>query len=225
MERYNLGTVPDLGELRLPPPLTLSEFRAEMGKGAMVIDTSHPVAFGGAHIKGALSIWLAGLPGFAGWLLSYDRPVLLVLEEPSHLDTAVRYLARIGYDGVAGYLRGGIEGWANAGLPVETLPMLSVRELKDRLDRGEPLTVLDVRGRDEWQSGHLAESVSIYVGHLAERLSEIPEDRPVAVMCSVGHRATVGASLLLRAGYRQVVSVLGSFVAWKAAGFPVVRDG
>ncbi len=61
-----------------------------MEKGAVVVDTNEPAAFGGAHIKGAYSIRLEGLPVFAGWVLSYDKPILLVLENQCHLESAVR---------------------------------------------------------------------------------------------------------------------------------------
>lgn len=48
-----------------------------------------------------------GLAPFAGWVLAYDKPILLVLEDQSHLETAVRYLIRLGYDRIQGYLKGG----------------------------------------------------------------------------------------------------------------------
>ena len=81
MEVYNLEGPPLLGCLPLPAPLTPIEFKEEMDRGAIIVDTSAPAAFGGAHIKGAYSIWLEGLPVFAGWVLPYDKPILLVLEE------------------------------------------------------------------------------------------------------------------------------------------------
>jgi hydroxyacylglutathione hydrolase len=192
-------------------------------RGAVIVDTSEPAAFGGAHIKGAYSIWLEGLPVFAGWVLSYDQPILLVLEDESHLEMAVRYLIRAGYDGIAGYLKGGTEGWYNAGFPTENLHLLSVHKLKSMIDCGEDLLVLDTRGEDEWSSGHIEGAVHIYVGHLAERLAEIPNNKPVAVICNVGHRAGLGASILLRAGYQKVYNVLGSVKAWIAAGYPVTN--
>ena len=92
------------------------------------------------------------------------------------------------------------------------------------LDRGENLQVLDTRGDDEWMTGHIKDALHIYVGHLEQRLDEIPKDRPVAVICNVGHRAGLGASILLRNGYKGVYNVLGSVKAWTAAGFPVVTD-
>ncbi len=224
MEKYNLEGPPLLSCLPLPAPLTPVEFKDLLEKGAVVIDTSEPAAFGGAHIKGAYSIWLEGLPVFAGWVLPYDRPILLVLEDQSHLDRAVRYLLRAGYDQIIGYLKDGTEGWYNAGLPTENLLLLSVHQLKEKIDRKENLIVLDTRGEDEWASGHIKGALHIYVGHLEQRLAEVPTDKPVAVICNVGHRAGLGASVLLRAGYRYVYNVLGSVKAWTAAGFPVTTD-
>jgi hydroxyacylglutathione hydrolase len=224
MEKYNLEGPPILGCMPLPAPLTSDEFRDEMEKGAIVVDTSEPAAFGGAHIKGAYSIWLEGLPIFAGWVLPYDKPILLVLEDQNHLERAVRYLIRVGYDQITGYLKGGTEGWYNAGFPTESLPLLSVHQLKAKLDRGDELSVLDTRDQDEWKSGHIKEALHIYVGHLEQRLKEVPIDKPMAVICNVGHRAGLGTSILLRAGYKDVYNVLGSVKAWVAAGFPITTD-
>lgn len=221
MEKYNLEGAPLLGGIGLPPPLSPAEFRVEMERGAVVVDTREPASFGGAHIRGSYSIWLGGLPVFPGWLLSYSQPVLLVLEDDSYLERAYRYLIRIGYDRVVGFLRGGIEAWYNAGLSIEKLALLSVHELKGSLERGG-LTLLDVRDLNEWKSGHVAGAVHIFVGYLESRLAEIPRDEPVAVMCSVGNRASIGASVLRRAGFSKVYNVLGSMKAWLAAGYPVV---
>jgi hydroxyacylglutathione hydrolase len=224
MEKYNLEGPPLLGCLPLPAPLTATEFRTEIEKGAVVVDTSEPAAFGGLHIKGAYSIWVEGLPAFAGWVLPYNRPTLLVLEGQTDPEKAVHYLIRVSYDRITGYLKGGIESWYNAGFPMESLGLLSVHELKSMLDRHEQLTVLDTRGQEEWESGHIEGALHIYVGHLEQRLSEVPRDKPVAVYCKTGHRAGLSASILLRAGYPKVYNVPGSITAWVAAGFPIVKD-
>jgi len=224
MERYNLEGPPLLGCLPLPAPFTPTEFREEMERGAVVVDTSAPAAFGGAHIKGSYSIWLGGLAPFAGWVLPYDKPILLVLEDQSHQEAAVRHLIRLGYDRIQGYIKGGIEGWYNAGFPIEHLQLLTVHELKAKLDRGEKLTVLDDRGQDEWDEGHIKSAKHIYVGRLQDRMADIPKDKPVAVICNVGHRAGLGASILVREGCREVYSVLGSMTAWKAAGYPISTE-
>ena len=224
MEKYNLEGPPLLGCLPLPAPLTPTEFNEEMERGAVVVDTSLPAAYGGAHIKGSYSIWIEGLPVFAGWVLSYDKPILLVLEDQCHLERAVRYLIRAGYDWIVGYLKGGVEGWYNAGFPTEHMELLTVHQLKAKIDHGEELTILDDRGQDEWDQGHIKGAKHIYVGHIPERMSDIPKDKPVAMFCNVGHRAGLGASILLREGCREVYNVLGSMTAWKAAGYPITTE-
>ena len=207
-----------------PVLLTANEFKKEMDEGAIVVDTSEPAAFGGIHIKGAYSIWVEGLPAFAGWVLPYDKPILLILEDQSNLEKAIRYLYREGYDQVRAYLNGGIESWYNAGFPMESLSLLPVYELKSMLDKHEQLTILDTRGQEEWESGHIEGALHIYVGHLEQRLSEVPRGKPVAVYCETGHRAGLSASILLRAGYPKVYNVPGSITAWVAAGYPIVKD-
>ncbi|MDY6918246.1 MAG: MBL fold metallo-hydrolase [Chloroflexota bacterium] len=224
MEKYNLEGPPLLTCLPLPTPLTPAELNEQREQGAILVDTSAPTAFGGAHISCSYSIWLQGLPTYAGWVLPYDQPIVLVLEDQRHLDTAVRYLIRAGYDRIAGYLKGGIEGWYNAGYPAEHLQVLTVHELKAKLDRGEELTILDDRSQKEWDAGHIKGAKHIYVGHIQEMMSEIPTDKPVAVICNVGHRAGLGASVLLREGCHTVYNVLGSMTAWTQAGYPVVKD-
>jgi len=224
MERYNLEGPPLLACMPLPAPLTAHEFKEEIDNGAVIVDTSEPAAFGGIHLKGAYNIWVEGLPAFAGWVLPYDTPILLILEEQSQLEKAVRYLVRAGYDRVTGYLKGGIETWYNAGFPMESMGLLSVLQLKSMLDQHELLTLLDTRGQEEWESGHIKGAIHIYVGHLEQRLSEVPRDKPVAVYCKTGHRAGISASILLRAGYPKVFNVPGSVTAWVAAGFPIVTE-
>jgi hydroxyacylglutathione hydrolase len=55
-------------------------------------------------------------------------------------------------------------------------------------------------------------------------LTKVPADKPVAVICNVGHRAGLGVSILLRAGLSPVYNVLGSVRAWVATGYPVTAD-
>ena len=134
-------------------------------------------------------------------------------------------MIRVGFDRIDGYLTDGVEDWYNAGLPVEQLPLLSVQQLKKKVDQGEDLTLLDVRRQDEWDTGHVPGAMHVFVGQVERRLSEIPRDKPVVVMCNVGHRAGIAASILLREGYPEVFNLLGSVTAWRHAGYPLTKEG
>ena len=223
MEQYNLEGPPLLGRLPNPTPLSPKEFQKQMELGAVVVDTRKPPAFGGAHIRGSYSILLNGLSSYSGWVLPYDKPILLVLEEKTDLEMAVQYLVRLGYDQIVGYLSDGIDAWYKVPLPVEHLGLVTVQELKKRLEESDDMIVLDVRNIDEWNAGHIEGALNIYVGHLEERLNEVTLDKPVAVICNSGNRSSIGASILCRAGRDKVHNVLGGMTAWKNAGYKITK--
>jgi hydroxyacylglutathione hydrolase len=214
MEQYNLNGPPLLGYLPNPDPLSPNELQNQMKLGAVVVDTRTPPAFGGAHIKGSYSIRLSRLPVYAGWVLPYDKPIILVLENNQDLELAVRYLIRLGYDQIVGYLRDGIDAWYNQALPTEQLGLLTVQELKKRLDRGDDLFVLDVREKGKWDEGHIEGARHIYAGHIERRLDEMPTDRPIVVACNTGNHASLVTSILSREGYEEVYNLLGGMAAW-----------
>jgi hydroxyacylglutathione hydrolase len=89
------------------------------------------------------------------------------------------------------------------------------------LKKGSAPTILDVRTEKEWNARHLEGAIHIHGGALQERLEEVPRDRPVAVVCGSGYRASIAASFLKREGYQNVHNVLGGMAAWKAAEFPM----
>jgi hydroxyacylglutathione hydrolase len=223
MEQDNLDGPPLLGNLPVPLALQPEGFNNKIKEGAIVLDTRDPSSFGGAHIAGAYSIWLEGLPSFAGWVLPYDQPLLLVADNEQYLEKAVRYLIREGYDDIAGYLKGNIESWYSAGLPIESLKLISANDLKAMLDRKEDITVLDVRKQKEWEEGHIERAMHIFVGHLMDKLSQIPKEKPTVVHCSAGYRSGLAASILLRAGYSDLYNVAGGINAWISSGLPIIR--
>jgi hydroxyacylglutathione hydrolase len=80
-----------------------------------------------------------------------------------------------------------------------------------------------VRTDKEWDEGHIEGALHIYVGHLEEQLDMIPDDHAVAVICSVGNRGSLAASILRRAGHQNVFNGLGGMVAWNKAGCKISR--
>jgi rhodanese-related sulfurtransferase len=133
-------------------------------------------------------------------------------------------LARVGIERVAGYLAGGIEAWQHANQPIEQLPHITVQDL-DRLQReAADLQIADVRREAEWDEGHIAGALLLPLNAAAILgNAQLDPARPIAVHCKGGYRSAIAASLLRRAGCRQVVNVTGGFDAWKAAGLPVAE--
>jgi len=81
---------------------------------------------------------------------------------------------------------------------------------------------LDVRTDEEWDHGYIRNALHVHVGHLKEELGKIPENRPTAVICSVGNHASLASSILRRAGRREIFNVLGGMTAWGRANFPTI---
>ena len=82
--------------------------------------------------------------------------------------------------------------------------------MRDRLDVRRPdWVLLDVRGADEVARAHIPGSRHIYLGELPERLDALDRACHHTVMCGSGTRATIGASILLRAGFSGVGGASG----------------
>ena len=224
MERLNLVGAPHLATLPDPATISPEEFEESAEEG-LVLDTRTELAFGAAHVPGALSIWLAGVPSFAGWFLPYNRDILLV-DEAGDLSIATRRLRRIGYDRLAGHLAGGMVAWHMAGKKSDSIATATVPHLCARLDSEEKENawILDVRGDDEVKrSGRITGAHQIHITKLPERISEVPRNRPVYIFCGSGLRSMVAASILRREGLEEMTVILGGLAAWSSAKCPVVR--
>jgi hydroxyacylglutathione hydrolase len=82
--------------------------------------------------------------------------------------------------------------------------------------------VLDVRRQGEWDAGHVEGATWWPLDNFKVSPPEIDRDRPLAVHCKSGYRSIIASSLLERAGFRQVLNVVGGFDAWQQAGLPTV---
>lgn len=223
MEQVNLAGAPENPDPPVPGPVTADGFARLMRTDNLLpLDVREPEAFSGGHIPVALSIPLDLVPSFAGYLLPYDRPIGLVADGYEPVRTAAARLFRVGYDDVPIFLQGGMSSWAASDRAFERTPGISAAELETRLDRDEPLTILDVRQISERQKeGAIPGSMPIYVGELPQRLDDVPRDKSVVTYCDKGPRAIIAASILQRNGYDRVYYLPGSFHAWAAHGLSV----
>jgi rhodanese-related sulfurtransferase len=98
-------------------------------------------------------------------------------------------------------------------------PEVSVQQARELVNEGAFL--LDVRTPLEWDEAHVAGATLIPLDQLETRLSELPRDRKIVVMCRSGNRSATARDLLKQAGFEQVTSMAGGINQWRAAGFPV----
>lgn len=214
MEELNLRGPPLLHNPPVPEPLSPDDFYSR-AEDALVLDFRSELGFTNSHVPDSISIWLDGIPNFAGWFLSYEKPFLLVGEE-SDIESAARDLIRIGYDNIAGYLAGGMLSWYKAGKEPGSIKTKTVQELCGLLDEGESPWILDVRSEEEVEKQEIPDANHIHLTQLLDNTDEIPEDRKIYIFCGSGLRSTVAASLLKLEGFEDLVVVKGGFSGWNS---------
>jgi hydroxyacylglutathione hydrolase len=196
------------------PPLTVEQVTALRGAGAEIVDVRPAVRYAAGHIPGALADTLR--PVFAtwlGWLLPDPTTSLVfVRDDDQDPDEIVWQARKIGYDRIAGELAGGMAAWVAAGGPVVTTPRLAPEQV-------DPRRVVDVRQEREYTGGHLPAARHIELGALPA--ADLPAG-PLVTMCAHGERATTAASVLERAGHRDVAVFPAGGDEWaKTTGEPL----
>ena len=92
----------------------------------------------------------------------------------------------------------------------------------EAIDSAPPnAVVLDVREAEEFARGHVPGAVNLPQADLANRLDEVPRDRPILTICQSGMRSFRSAQFLRQQGYQRVATVVGGTAAWRAAGRPI----
>jgi hydroxyacylglutathione hydrolase len=223
MARINRAGPAVLSRLPIPRGLGADEVARRIEAGAWLVDGRRRRSFASAHVPGALNVELdSSFATYVGWLTPFNTPLILVLPDPaqSALEEAMTQLIRIGYERVEGFLQGGLDAWQAAGRPIRSYPTASIDDLCRAYLEARPIQVLDVRQQAEWETGRVPGSLHIHVGELPARLAEVPRDAEVWITCASGHRASIAASLLDRAGVRVRLVADGGVPEWLARCYP-----
>src|SRR5262245_11170695 len=211
-----------LTDLPRPTELAPEEVNKLAGDGVTVLDVRRNTDFGAGHVPGALNIGLSGqFASWAGQLIKFDAPIVVVAEDEAKVDEAVMRLARVGIENVKGYLAGGMAAWRRAGLDLKTVSQISVNDLSELLSSRKDLQVIDVRQPGEYSNGHVQSAVNAPLARVGERASEFDPNRRTAVICAGGFRSSAATSILARRGSKNLLNVIGGTGAWVDAGYPV----
>jgi rhodanese-related sulfurtransferase len=220
-----------LDQLTKPAALSPAEVQAAAtradGERCTLLDVRSAADFGVAHVPGSINIGLGGqFAIWAGSLVPIDTPLIIVAESEEKAEEAVVRLARVGHEGVCGYLDGGVAAWIGAGFPVQSVPQISVGELEQLIASEPALQILDVRRVPEYEAGHVPHAVTSPLMNLEKNAASLPLDpeKPTAVICAGGYRSSAATSLLQPRGFKNLLNVSGGTNAWIAAGYSVATE-
>ena len=199
--------------------LSPKEFEAAAeGTGALILDTRNAAEFHKGFIPNSVNIGIAG--DFAPWvgamIADVDQPLLLVTDEGMEEEVVIR-LTRVGFDNVAGYLKGGFETWKNEDREIDTVDRITPAEFESRFKVGES-TVYDVRKESEYESEHVDEAFSRPLASLNAWIKDINPDDHFFVHCAGGYRSMIAASILQSRGYRNFTEIEGGMSAIEKTG-------
>ena len=182
-------------------------------EGTQILDVRPIEAFAEGHAPGALNVPVTGsrYSTKAAFVLD-DRPTVVAATDSADARAAIRGLHSVGKLDVVGYVLGG---------GPNTLELVSVEQLDDLLERGAEL--IDVREKDERDSGYIAGSRNIPYRLLALGAADLPRDRPIVTICESGPRAAIAASILSARGFDAHPVVNGGIDTWAANGKPTVE--
>jgi len=191
-------------------PLNIDEFKKEIDKGVIVLDTRNPVDFAKEHILGSINIGLNGQ--YAIWAGSiFDNvPFILVCDDNKEKDSVMR-LARVGYERVVGFLQGGLKAWKDKGFKTQSIGSVSAKEFAGKLGKNDK--VIDVRNAAEWTNGIVKDAITIPLSKLQDNVSSLDKKAHYYVYCQGGYRSMIAASILQSKGINNVTSIEGGMGA------------
>ena len=226
MKRVN-KTGPPLRQGAFPPESSPDELIRALAQypKQFVIDTRSASEFAVEHPDGAINVpWNRAFLTWIGSLVPADRDLLLITNpDDAERHQIVEDLALIGFDRVVGIsdTRAFDDLRRNGGI-MRSIALLSADEVAERASNG--VTIVDVRGQDEWDEGHIPDAVHIPLTALSHRLDEIPLDAPVVVHCRGGTRGAIAASIVQRSGRSAVANFTGGFAEWERSGREVIQE-
>ncbi|MBM3751371.1 MAG: MBL fold metallo-hydrolase [Acidimicrobiia bacterium] len=224
MKRVNKEGPRLLHGFKRPDLMPVNGLEAALKAGALVVDTRAAAAYANGHVPGTINIPLnASFTTWAGWLVPYTSAFYLIVDDAAGtlIDTAVRDLAMIGLDRIAGYFDAEVvDAWAEGERPLGTVPQVTVHDLQSSL-KHQAVTLIDVRNDGEWAGGRIAGATHISLGAVGDRVADIPTGKPIVVQCAAGARSSIAASVLKSRGIDNVINLVGGIGEWRKAGLPV----
>jgi len=189
------------------PTMEPAAVAAHLAAGGSVLDGRGRDDFAAGHVPGSLGIEIGdSFAPWAGWLLDFHAPVVLVLDPSQDAVAAAVELGRIGLEKVVGVMRG-VDAWGDEDRQLARYESASITDLSMAMAAGNAdLQILDVRDPLEWAAGHIEGSVHCYVPDIGEEVpAGIDAAKPVWVVCRTGNRANIAAGILEGAGLDLIV--------------------
>jgi len=198
-------------------PLSVKDFKLKIAENILILDTRNISEFPKGFVPDSLYIGLDGrFAEWAGSLLPFDKPIILVTDVGKEDETIVR-LARVGIDKVEGYLEGGFEAWKKAGEKIDLIIEIDPDELAMDIPFDQNLVIADVRKENEFAEGHVKNAINLPLNEMMDpaQIAQLEENQNIYVHCGSGYRSLIAASILKKHGYHNIRNIIGGWTSIK----------
>ena len=208
-----------LNKIKLPPKLSVEQFRKAYNKDYYVIDTRDKESFAEEHIEGSINIQNnSAFSNWAGWILKYDEPFALIASD-DRIEDINKKLLRIGLDNVFGYFDD-ITILKNNGFATSGIDIISTDQMKEKISDS---FILDTRNKSEYDEGFIPGAEHIFTGYIEDNLNNLPKDRDIITYCTSGDRSGIAASILKANGFKNVSNYSAGIAGWRKARMELER--
>lgn len=185
---------------------------------ALIIDTRNAQDFAKGFIPNTINIGIDGsFAPWAGTLIPDVKQEILIVTELGREEEVITRLARVGFDHCIGYLDGGFNSWKKAGKEINFITSLTADEVAAVM-QNEPIFILDVRKKSEFDSEHIIKAISAPLDYINESMMKVDKNKTYFVHCAGGYRSMIFVSILKARGYDNLIEVNGGFKAMKDSG-------
>jgi glyoxylase-like metal-dependent hydrolase (beta-lactamase superfamily II)/rhodanese-related sulfurtransferase len=197
--------------------LSLQDVKKEIAEDTILLDTRKSTIFTEGFIPSAINIGLEGR--FAEWaatMLPFHSKIIILTDKGKEEETIIR-LARVGFDKIIGYVKGGFESWKKANEPIDLIIDIDADELLMDLNYDYKMIVLDVRKELEYDNGHIKTALNIPLQSMTDltNIAAFEDTDNIYIHCAGGYRSVIAASLLKKQGIHNIRNILGGFDAAK----------
>ena len=187
--------------------LSLAEFQHIIQEdNVLIIDTRDELTFLEGYITGSIHFKPSIIQEAAALgLFKFDQPLLFVGDD-DHEKIAIAYFEKLGFANIKGWLDGGFDAWRNADKRYDLIIEVEVDELAMDIPFDEYLMILDIRTEDQYNQGHIKNSIHLPLLEFSDpgSMSELDEHFNIYILSQEGETNTLAASILKKQGIHNI---------------------
>lgn len=211
--RMNKMGYKDFEEIKLSgfKELSFNEIKKELKtEDTIVLDVRSPEEYAKKHIENSLHIGLdRNFAPWVGTLITNIHSRIIILSNPERLEESITRLARVGYDNIIGFVKGGINEWERQGGTTESQKQISAEEFAKVYS--ENVNLVDVRKESEFKIGNIRKAINVPLDFIHKEYHKVNDSVTLYIHCLGGYRGTIASSILKRYGIKNTVVIYDDF--------------